>query len=40
MMENQLHEHLMENEQLLWTRQPKSIETLDKTNKTSILILQ
>ncbi|MBP5169043.1 MAG: hypothetical protein ILP14_07560 [Oscillospiraceae bacterium] len=38
MMENQLHEHLMENEQLLWTGQPKSIETLDKTNKTSIVV--
>ena len=38
MMDNQLREHLMENEQLLWTGRPESIDTLDKTNKTSIIV--
>ena len=34
-MEEQLREHLMEDEQLLWTGCPESFDTLDKTNKTS-----
>lgn len=37
-MEEQLREHLMEDEQLLWVGAPESFETLDKTNKTSIII--
>ena len=37
-MEEQLREHLMEDEQLLWVGTPESFETLDKTNKTSIIV--
>ena len=37
-MEEQLREYLMEGEQLLWTGRPESFETLDKTNKTSIIV--
>lgn len=37
-MEEQFREHLMEGEQLLWTGRPESFETLDKTNKTSIIV--
>lgn len=36
-MEEQLRDHLMEDEQLLWTGCPESFDTLDKTNKTSII---
>ena len=37
-MEKQLREHLLENEQLLWTGRPEAFETLDKSNKTSIMV--
>lgn len=37
-MEKQLREHLLDDEQLLWTGYPKFTETLDKTNKTSIIV--
>ena len=37
-MEAQLREHLMEDEQLLWSGCPESFDTLDKTNKTSIIV--
>ena len=37
-MEEQLREHLMEGERLLWSGSPESFETLDKTNKTSIIV--
>ena len=36
-MEQQLREHLMEGEQLLWSGRPEAFETLDKTNKSSII---
>ena len=38
MMEKQLREHLMKDEQLLWTGRPESFEVLDKTNKSGIII--
>ena len=37
-MEKQLREHLLEDEQLLWTGCPESFDTLDKSNKTSIVV--
>lgn len=37
-MEQQLRDHLLEDEQLLWTGCPEPFETLDKTNKTSIIV--
>ena len=37
-MEKELREHLMEGERLLWSGCPESFETLDKTNKTSIIV--
>ena len=37
-MEEQLREQLLEDEQLLWTGCPESFNTLDKTNKPSIVI--
>jgi len=37
-MEEQLREHLLEGEQLLWVGAPESFETLDKTNKTGIIV--
>ena len=37
-MEKQLREQLLENEQLLWTGRPEPFDTLDKTNKTSIIV--
>ena len=37
-MEKQLREHLWEDEQLLWSGCPESFETLDRTNKKSILV--
>jgi len=37
-MENQLRERLMEGEQLLWVGTPEPFETLDRTNKTGIVI--
>ena len=37
-MEEQLREHLMDGERLLWSGSPESFETLDKTNKTSIIV--
>lgn len=36
-MEEQLREHLMEGEQLLWTGRPEAFETFDRTNKTSLI---
>ena len=36
-MEEQLREHLLEGEQLLWTGRPESFDTLDKTNKTPMI---
>ena len=36
-MEQQLREHLMEGEQLLWAGRPEAFETFDKTNKTSLV---
>ena len=37
-MEKQLREQLLDNEQLLWTGRPEPFDTLDKTNKTSIIV--
>ena len=37
-MEEQLRGNLLEDEQLLWVGAPQSFETLDKTNKTSIIV--
>ena len=37
-MEQSLREHLMEDEQLLWTGRPEAFETFDRTNKTSLII--
>ena len=37
-MEKQLRERLLEDEQLLWTGCPESFDTLDRTNKTSIIV--
>ena len=37
-MEQQLREHLMEDEQLLWTGRPEAFETFDRTNKASLII--
>lgn len=37
-MENQLRERLMADEQLMWTGRPEDFDTLDKTNKTSIIV--
>ena len=37
-MEEQLREQLLEDEQLLWVGAPESFETLDRTNKTSIIV--
>ena len=37
-MEQQLREHLMEDEQLLWIGRPEAFETFDRTNKTSIIV--
>lgn len=36
-MEQQLREHLMEGERLLWSGRPEAFETLDKTNKSGIV---
>ena len=36
-MEQQLREHLMEGEQLLWVGRPQAFDTLDRTNKASIV---
>lgn len=36
-MEEQLREHLMEDEQLLWSGCPEPFDTLDRTNKSSIV---
>ena len=37
-MEKQLREHLLEDERLLWIGRPESFDTLDKTNKTGIVV--
>lgn len=37
-MEEQLREHLVEGEQLLWVGRPESFDTLDRTNKASIIV--
>lgn len=37
-MEEQLRERLLEGEQLLWSGCPENFETLDRTNKTSIIV--
>ena len=37
MMEKQLRDHLLEDEQLLWSGCPEPFDTFDKTNKTSII---
>lgn len=37
-MEQQLREHLMEDEQLLWIGRPEAFDTFDRTNKTSIVV--
>ena len=37
-MEEQLRERLVEGEKLLWIGRPESFETLDRTNKTSIIV--
>lgn len=37
-MEQQLREHLMEDEQLLWVGRPEAFETFDRTNKTSLIV--
>lgn len=37
-MEKQLREHLMEDEQLLWSGRPESFITFDKTNKRSMIV--
>ena len=37
-MEQELREHLMEDEQLLWTGRPEAFDTFDRTNKASLII--
>ena len=37
-MEEQLREHLMDGEQLLWTGAPEPFETFDRTNRTGIIV--
>ena len=36
-MEQQLREHLKEDEQLLWSGRPEAFETLDRTNRSGII---
>lgn len=37
-MEEQLREHLMEGEQLLWVGRPEAFDTFDRTNRTSLVV--